>query len=154
MLKISSSSSSSSSSCSSSSSSWNDEPVPLNAAQLSALIDLSESVVDRGDIGLGDPPVNEFVDRHIQRLLSIRSEIKAPKSAITKILAYIHEEFKEVDGVKDLPRTWQQCESKIKHVKPKFIKVYACSTYMCPCVHYCTIRFGSTVVCSCRSMRV
>ena len=83
-----------------------------------------KSVIDRDDITVPDPPLpSAFAVKHIQRLLNIRAAHKAPKAIITDMLKYIHEEFRGVDGIHELPTTWQKCEHAISHVKPQFIKV-------------------------------
>ena len=86
-------------------------------------MDQSKLVVDRDDIAVGDASIAPFAVKHIQRLLQIRAAHKAPKALITDMLKYIHQEFKGVDGIHELPTTWQQCERAIQDVKPKFVKV-------------------------------
>jgi hypothetical protein len=117
-----SSSSSSSSSLLSSLFDISQEPA-LSVNEIRKSMNLNDVIFDRKDIEIGDPPLSSFNVKHIEKLLSIRSRHKAPKSIITDILRYIHEEFKEMPGIQDLPTTWQQCETALKSVKPTFIKV-------------------------------
>jgi hypothetical protein len=124
LLSSSSSSSLSSSLSSSSSSSTNDdEPLPVNI--LSQSLNKDQFVFDRNDIDIPiSPSVPIVTALHIERLLQIRAHHKAPKEMISDMLAYMHDAFKGSPGIHELPKTWRQCETAIKHVKPTFIKVY------------------------------